>query len=181
MPSLHYLVCLLLMQPPLLLWKQLRNLKQQILVHLEKWWHWNGNQWNYAEHEPSLPIVIHKHYIKFHHLPNDAKVGFGNFTIGTFGFLGYEMIWKVIYNYFFKVIFIEFEQNVQISLKKKKDTLGISLLVQWLRLHSPNAGAQVRFLLRELDPTCYNSDLAQPKKQINIFLKSYFALGLVTL
>ena len=45
-------------------------------------------------------------------------------------YMGYEMIWKVIYNYFFKVIFIEFEQNVQISLKKKKDTLGISLLVQ---------------------------------------------------
>ena len=24
-------------------------------------------------------------------------------------YMGYEMIWKVIYNYFFKVIFIEFE------------------------------------------------------------------------
>ena len=34
-------------------------------------------------------------------------------------YMEYEMIWKVIYNNFFKVIFIEFEQNAQISLKKK--------------------------------------------------------------
>ena len=27
------------------------------------------------------------------------------------------------------------------------------LVVQWLRLHPPNAGAQVQSLVRELDPT----------------------------
>ena len=33
---------------------------------------------------------------------------------------------------------------------------GTSLMVQWLRLHVPNAGAWVRSLVRELDPTCRN-------------------------
>ena len=37
--------------------------------------------------------------------------------------------------------------------------LGTSLVVQWLRLHAPNAGAQVRFLVRELDPACHNWEL----------------------
>ena len=31
---------------------------------------------------------------------------------------------------------------------------GTSLVVQWLRLCTPNA--QVRSLVRELDPTCHN-------------------------
>ena len=31
-----------------------------------------------------------------------------------------------------------------------------SLVVQWLRFHTPNSGAQVWSLVRELDPTCYN-------------------------
>ena len=31
--------------------------------------------------------------------------------------------------------------------------IGTSLVVQWLRLHAPNAGSRGRFLVRELDPT----------------------------
>ena len=34
--------------------------------------------------------------------------------------------------------------------------MGISLLVQWLELQAPSAGAWVPFLVRELDATCYN-------------------------
>ena len=33
---------------------------------------------------------------------------------------------------------------------------GTSLVVQWLRLLIPNAGAWFRFLVRELDPACCN-------------------------
>ena len=32
---------------------------------------------------------------------------------------------------------------------------GTSLVVQWLALCTPNAGAQVPSLVRELDPTCH--------------------------
>ena len=32
-------------------------------------------------------------------------------------------------------------------------TVGTSLVVQWLRLHAPNAGVPVGSLVRELDPT----------------------------
>ena len=35
-------------------------------------------------------------------------------------------------------------------------TLGTSLVVQWLRLRSPSAGAWVQSLVRELDSTCLN-------------------------
>ena len=35
-----------------------------------------------------------------------------------------------------------------------KYTTGTSLVVQRLRLCVPNAGAQVRFLVKKLDPTC---------------------------
>ena len=35
-------------------------------------------------------------------------------------------------------------------------TLGTSLVVQWLRLQAPSAGAWVPSLVRELDPTCLN-------------------------
>ena len=38
----------------------------------------------------------------------------------------------------------------------KRSCSGTSLVVQWLRLHVPNAGAQVRSLVRELDHTCRN-------------------------
>ena len=31
---------------------------------------------------------------------------------------------------------------------------GTSLVVQWLRLHAPNAGGLVPSLVRELDPIC---------------------------
>ena len=34
--------------------------------------------------------------------------------------------------------------------------MGTSLVVQWLRLQAPNLGAQVRSLVRELDPICCN-------------------------
>jgi len=33
---------------------------------------------------------------------------------------------------------------------------GDFLVVQWLRLHTPHAGAWVSSLVRELDPTCHN-------------------------
>ena len=38
----------------------------------------------------------------------------------------------------------------------KKQTLGTSLAVQWLRHRTPNAGDQGSILIRELDPTCCN-------------------------
>ena len=34
--------------------------------------------------------------------------------------------------------------------------LSCGPVVQWLRLHSPNAGAQVPSLVTELDVTCHN-------------------------
>ena len=34
--------------------------------------------------------------------------------------------------------------------------IGPSLVVQWLRLHTPKTGAQVQFLVEELDLTCHN-------------------------
>ena len=40
---------------------------------------------------------------------------------------------------------------------------GTSLMVQCLRLHAPNIGAQIQSLIRELDPTCY---MVQGKKKI---------------
>ena len=39
---------------------------------------------------------------------------------------------------------------------------GPSLVVKWLGLHAPNAGAQVQPLLRELRPTCF---MAKPEKK----------------
>ena len=38
----------------------------------------------------------------------------------------------------------------------KKHKRGASLVVQWLRLHTPNAGALSLILVRELDPTSHN-------------------------
>ena len=40
------------------------------------------------------------------------------------------------------------------SLDIKDICVGTSLVVQWLRLRAPNAGARVRSLVWELDPTC---------------------------
>ena len=37
-----------------------------------------------------------------------------------------------------------------------REVTGTSLVVQWLRLHAPNAGAGVQSLARALDPTCCN-------------------------
>ena len=37
--------------------------------------------------------------------------------------------------------------------KKKKKAVGTSLVAQWLRIHLPMQGTQVRALVRE-DPTC---------------------------
>ena len=34
--------------------------------------------------------------------------------------------------------------------------MEISLVVQWLRLQAPKAGALVQSLVRELDPACHN-------------------------
>ena len=49
-------------------------------------------------------------------------------------------------------------------MKKAHD--GASLVVQWLRLLAPNAGGQVRSLVKLLDSIGRNQDLAQPNKQI---------------
>ena len=38
----------------------------------------------------------------------------------------------------------------------------ISLVVQWLRLHIPSAGAWVGSLVRELNPTCCNQEFTSP-------------------
>ena len=41
--------------------------------------------------------------------------------------------------------------------KQKLLFVGTSLVVQWLRLHAPNArGAQVQSLVRELDPMSHS-------------------------
>jgi len=41
--------------------------------------------------------------------------------------------------------------------RKQKLFVGTSLVVQWLRLHAPNArGAQVQSLVRELDPMSHS-------------------------
>ena len=37
-----------------------------------------------------------------------------------------------------------------------REVTGTSLVVQWLRLHAPNAGAGVQSMARALDPTCCN-------------------------
>ena len=41
----------------------------------------------------------------------------------------------------------------------RKELNGTSLVVQWLRLHAPNA--RVQSLVRELDPVRRNQDLTQ--------------------
>ena len=38
-------------------------------------------------------------------------------------------------------------------------------MVQWLRLHTSNAGARVQSLVRVLDPTYHNKDLVQPNEK----------------
>lgn len=38
----------------------------------------------------------------------------------------------------------------------KRGVGGLPLKFQWLRLHTRNAGAWVRFLVKKLDPTCPN-------------------------
>ena len=45
-------------------------------------------------------------------------------------------------------------------------SVGTLLVVQWLRLHAPNAGGLVSIPDQELDPTCCSKtqDLVQPKK-----------------
>ena len=38
----------------------------------------------------------------------------------------------------------------------KMDLPGTYLVIQWLRLCTPNAGSWIQSLVRELDPACYN-------------------------
>ena len=54
----------------------------------------------------------------------------------------------------------------------------LPLVVQWLRLHVPNAGAQVQSLARELDPTCHipNSNPMTQHSQMNALI-IYFLKG----
>lgn len=48
----------------------------------------------------------------------------------------------------------------------------LPLVVPWLRLHVPNAGAQVQSLARELDPTCHipNSSPMTQRSQMNALI-----------
>ena len=43
-----------------------------------------------------------------------------------------------------------------ISMNYLKQARGTSLVVQWLIVCAPNAGAQIQSLVRELDPICHN-------------------------
>ena len=43
-----------------------------------------------------------------------------------------------------------------ISIELNLNHQGTSLVLQWVRLHAPNAGAPVRSLVGELDSTCRN-------------------------
>ena len=40
------------------------------------------------------------------------------------------------------------------NLELTRRNRGISLVAHWLRLRAPNAGGQVRSLVKELDPAC---------------------------
>ena len=55
------------------------------------------------------------------------------------------------------------EPQLKASYVKRKQG-GTSLVVQWQRLQTPNAGFLVQSLVRELDTTCHNEDLVQPNK-----------------
>ena len=48
----------------------------------------------------------------------------------------------------------------------------LPLVVPWIRLHVPNAGAQVQSLARELDPTCHipNSNPMTQRSQMNALI-----------
>ena len=47
---------------------------------------------------------------------------------------------------------------------KNRGGSGTSLVVQWLTLHAPNAGAWVPSLVTELDPTCHTCMLQESNK-----------------
>ena len=48
---------------------------------------------------------------------------------------------------------------MSLLLKTLNETVTrTSLVVQWLRLSAPSAGAMVWSLVRELDPTCHSED-----------------------
>ena len=52
-----------------------------------------------------------------------------------------------------------------------RDISRTPLVVQWLRLHTPDARGLGSFLVRELDPTCCKEDPTKPKKLLFFFLK----------
>ena len=53
----------------------------------------------------------------------------------------------------------------------KSTQYGTSLVVQWLRLHAPKAGAWVPFLVGALDPTCCNEAPAcHNQKRSHVYL-----------
>ena len=54
----------------------------------------------------------------------------------------------------YKLLYFFFSLNTSIKIR------GTSLVVQWLTLCTPNAGAQAQFPVRELDPTCHNWEFA---------------------
>ena len=48
----------------------------------------------------------------------------------------------------------------------KNQALWLSLVIQWLKIYTSNAGTWVWSLVRELDPTCHNKDPVLPNKSI---------------
>ena len=50
-----------------------------------------------------------------------------------------------------------------------RDISRTPLVVQWLRLHTPDARGLGSFLVRELDPTCCKEDPTKPKKLLFFF------------
>ena len=62
------------------------------------------------------------------------KCKLGNLTVS---FLAFLLINEIIFNLLLKI-----------------NAIQASLVIQWLRLHAPNAGGKVQSLVRELDSTC---------------------------
>ena len=61
-------------------------------------------------------------------------------------------------------------QNVIIPKEaRSKGEREASLVVQWLRLCTLDAGSHVQSLVRELDPTCCNSDLVKTSNFLFFF------------
>ena len=72
-------------------------------------------------------------------------------TQGKKNILGNKVIFKKKPTVWLKYIEVVYGQALKVVPE-----LSCGPVVQWLRLHSPNAGAQVPSLVRELDLTCHD-------------------------